>query len=117
MAGRQFAAIGAAATGRRRKHQPGLTGTAPGTVKGVGQERQVLTKNPPRWRGDRLDNRNAPVVGGFAGGSTHPQSCQAIPTTPASAVLAEASGGVKFVALTALANLFRLPSLLSTLLL
>jgi hypothetical protein len=60
--------------------------------------------------------RNAPVVGGLAGGSAHLQNCQAILTTPAITVLAEASRGVKIVALMALADLCGLPSLLFTLL-
>jgi hypothetical protein len=37
--------------------------------------------------------RNAPVVGGLAGGAAHLQSCQTFLTSPASAVLAEASEG------------------------
>ena len=44
--------------------------------------------------------RNAPVVGGLAGGAAHLQSCQAFLTAPASTVLAEASRGVKIVALS-----------------
>ena len=55
-------------------------------------------------------------MGGLAGGAAHLQSCQAFLTSPASAVLAEASRGVKIVALMALANLYGLPSLLFTLL-
>ena len=68
-------------------------------------------------RGYIVNYRNASVVGGLAGGSSHLQSCQAFLTSPASTVLAEASRGVKIVALMALANLCGLPSLLFTLLL
>ena len=56
-------------------------------------------------RGYILSYRNAPVVGGLAGGYVHLQSCQTFLTTPASTALAEASRGVKIVALMALANL------------
>ena len=55
-------------------------------------------------------------MSGHAGGSAHLQNYQAILTLPACAVLAEASRGVKIVALMALADLYGLPSLLFTLL-
>ena len=73
-------------------------------------------KTPPHRRGNILRHRNAPVVGGLAGGAAHLQSCQAFLAAPASTALAEASRGVKIVALMALAYLCGLPSLLFTLL-
>ena len=83
---------------------------------GVRITNQVFQRKP-RLNGRGHIHRNAPVVGGLADGATHLQSCQALLTTPASTALAEASRGVKIVALMALANFCDLPSLLFTLLL
>ena len=77
----------------------------------------VCLENPATMGRAIFSYRNAPVVGGLAGVSSHLQSCQAFLTSPTSTVLAEASRGVKIVALMALANLYGLPSLLFTLLL
>ena len=83
---------------------------------GVRITNQVFQRKP-RHNGQGHIHRNAPVVGGLAGGAAHLQGCQTFLTAPASAVLAEASRGVKIVALMALANFCDLPSLLFTLLL
>jgi hypothetical protein len=69
----------------------------------------MLRKPRHNWWGYIVSYRNAPVVGGHAGGSAHLQSYQAILITPASTVLAEASRGVKIVALMALAKLMACP--------
>ena len=76
--------------------------------------RSLFLRLSPGWA--LFNYRNAPVVGGLAGGFAHLQSCQTFLTSPASTVLAEASRGAKIVALMALANLNGLPSLLFTLL-
>ena len=76
----------------------------------------MLRKPCHNGRGYIVNYRNTPVVSGHAGGSAYLQNYQTILTLPACVALAEASRGVKIVALMALANLCGLPSLLFTLL-